>query len=91
MNLKLLMCDHHTMGEAKEGQSEKVSGSCACTNTGTPYMHLEINGKKKGGGEGWREAEFQAGWEINYFSSSSLSHLCIIVKLFTLSVVKLRI
>ena len=53
MNLKLLICDHHIVGEAKEGQSEKVSGSCACTNTGTPYMHLEINGKK-GGGDGER-------------------------------------
>lgn len=89
MNLKLLMCDHHIVGEAKEGQSEKVSGSCACINTGTPHMHLEVNGKNKR--EGWREAEFQAGREINYFSSSALSHLCIIVKLFMLSVVKLRI
>ena len=52
-------------------------------------MHLEVNGKNKR--EGWREAEFQAGREINYFSSSALSHLCIIVKLFMLSMVKLRI
>ena len=49
------------MGEAKEGQSEKVSGSCACTNTGTPYMHLEINGKKKkaGGGKDGERLSFK--------------------------------
>lgn len=59
------MCGHHIVGEAKEGPSEKVCGSSAGTNTGTPYVHLEVKGKNKR--EGWREAEFQAGWGNKLF------------------------